>query len=133
MRHKGFTLVELIVFIVVMALLASSILIGYLTILRHTPKIGQQMTATQTAVSCVEWYLGQRYTKGFNFNSQSCPGGADTTVPAYCSNLLQTGYTLSTNVSCMTIDSDPNHKLITVTVGGNAQATLSLLVADYTI
>ncbi|MCK4870658.1 MAG: type II secretion system protein [Gammaproteobacteria bacterium] len=133
MKHKGFTLIELIVFIVVMALLAGSILIGYLTILKYVPKVGQQMAATQTAVSCMEWYLGQRYTKGFNFNGQSCPGGADTNVPAYCSNLLKSGYTLSTNINCTTIDSDPNYKLITVTVGGSADAKLSLLVADYTI
>lgn len=122
---SGFTLVELVIFTMILGIIAGSILLAFNTTLRYTPTTLKQITATQTAAKCMEWYLGQRYLNGFS-SVATCPS---TTVPAFCT--APTGYTLSTTVSCSSIGSDTNYRQVTVTVGGQANASLSLLLANY--
>lgn len=120
----GFTLIEVIIFIVVISIMMSAIFLALTTSLQKLPLIYNNTIATQTAKSCIEWFLGQRRLNGYA--AFSCPS---TTVPTFCA--APTGFTLSVNVACTTINSDANYKTITVTVSGKGNATLSTLVANY--
>lgn len=125
-KNNGYTLIELVIFIVIMAIISGSILLALNAVLRHAPKVQHQTVAMQSATRCMEWYVGTRNIHGFS--NVTCPS---TTVPSFCT--VPSGYTIATNVSCTTLygDSTANYKTITVTVGGLGSTTLSLLIADY--
>jgi prepilin-type N-terminal cleavage/methylation domain-containing protein len=125
-KKQGFTLIELVIFIVVIGILAGSILASFNTILRGTARINYQTSATGYAVKCLEWFLGQRHLGGFDNI------GCNSTVPNFCN--VPSGYTISTNVSCTAnYYNDADHyKTITTTISGElGGANLSLIIADY--
>jgi hypothetical protein len=109
-----------------MGVIGTSILISYRTLLRNSPVINQALDATQAAMQCMEWYLGQRFINGFASSSLNC----GNSTPSFCT--VPTGYTVTTNVACSTYYSDSsNYKTITVTVGGLSRASLSTIIANY--
>jgi type II secretory pathway pseudopilin PulG len=122
----GFSLVELIVFIVVIGITIPSIVSVLSLVLKNTNKIQQQSSAIQSANQCLEWFLNTRYKQ--NFAAIVCPSSS---VPAFCS--VPNGYTISVNVTCLTKYGDliSNYKQITVSVNGLGNATNSLIVANY--
>lgn len=124
-KLSGFSFIELIVFIVVTAILSTTILLAFVTALQKTPLDRQQIIATQTAQQCMEWYLGQRRLNGFS--AITCSASPPT--PTMCT--LPAGYSFSNSITCTTINSDTNYKLITVTVSGAGDASLQSLIADY--
>lgn len=121
----GFTLIELIIFIVVTAVLATTILVALNNALIKSPLDRQNIIALETAQQCMEWYLGQRRINGFA--SITCSASPPT--PTLCT--APTGYSFNNSISCITLNSDTNYKLITITVSGNGDATLNSLIADY--
>lgn len=123
-HHHGFTLIELVAFIIISGLLGSTILLALITVLQKTPTLFQQQVALQTSSQCMEWFIGQRHLNGFS--SITCPS---TTVPGFCTT--PSGYTLSVNIACTTIGSDSQYKTITVTTSGLGDATISTLIAEY--
>ncbi|EKE01538.1 MAG: hypothetical protein ACD_21C00107G0016 [uncultured bacterium] len=125
-KNQGFTLMELVIFIVIMGILAASILTSFNTVLRGTGRTNYQTSATGYAVKCLEWFLGQRSLVGFN--NISC----NTTVPNFCT--VPSGYTITTNVSCAEsyYGDTGNYKTITATVSGDlGGANLSTIIANY--
>jgi Tfp pilus assembly protein PilE len=124
---KGFTLIELIIFIVVTSILATTILLAFSSVLRGTPSTLEIVTANQTAQQCMEWYIGQRNLLGYDSIA------IGTSVPTYCSSNTPSGYTTTVNVAATTINTDSNFKTITVTVSGtgSGDASLTTLIADY--
>lgn len=126
-RQLGFTLIEVILIMIVLAIMANVIMLASITAARTTPSLLKDTIATQTARQCIEWYIGQRRLQlGDGYTTITCPS---TTVPAFCT--APSGYTVSVNVVCTTINSDANYKTITVTVSGEASASLSTLIAEY--
>jgi type II secretory pathway pseudopilin PulG len=123
-KQFGFTLIEVVLFIIVIGILGSTILISFNTILQTTPALLQNTLAGQTAKQCIEWFIGQRRLNGYS--SITCPSSS---VPSFCST--PTGYTLAVDIVCTTINSDANYKTITVTVSNRGDASLSTLVANY--
>jgi len=123
-KENGFTLIELVIFIVVTSILASTLMLALVTALKSSPNVNKLMIATFTAEECMEWFIGQRRLNGFS--SLTCP---NTTVPSFCT--APSGYTLAVNISCTTINGDSNYKTITTTVSGSGNATLTLLIAGY--
>jgi type II secretory pathway pseudopilin PulG len=123
-KYLGFTLIELLIFIIVTSILASTILLTFVTVLQKTPTVHNQMVATQTAQQCMEWFIGQRRIN--KFSSLSCPSSPS---PSICT--APTGFSITNNIACTTINSDSNYKTITVTVSGNGDAVLTALIADY--
>src|SRR5579872_4484832 len=121
-RQLGFTLIEMIVFIIVTSLLMTTILLGSMQALKTTPAIHQQWEALQVAKRCMEGFLQQRRLNGYA--SLTCPS---TPSSSSCS---VTGYTPTINVSCTTWNSDTTYKTITVTVSPS-NASLSAQVGDY--
>lgn len=122
--NKGFTFIELLIFIILTGLLANTILYALLQLTKKTPNLIYQTIALQTARQCIDWFIGQRQLNGFN--SITCPS---TTVPNFCTS--PSNYSLAINVSCTTLNSDSNYKTVTATVTGNGYASLSALLASY--
>lgn len=128
----GFTIIELIMFIVIIGILAGGALTAAVTSLRQSPIARQQTIAMNAAMRCLDFALGQRYLNGYS--SISCPS---TAVPSYCS--VPNGFTISVTTTCKTLYGDPsaNYKQITVAVGSAVDpsmsllASLSLLLANY--
>lgn len=120
---QGFTLIEMVVFIVVIAILGTTIMIAFVNALQGVPSLSNNIIANKTAEQCMEWYIGQRRLNGYT----SIATG--TTVPTYCTALP--GYTVAVNVASTTINTDTNYLLITVTVSGLGDASLSTIVASY--
>jgi len=123
-NQSGFTLIEIILFIIITGLLASTLLLSFYTALRKVPTIHQEMIATQSAQTCMDWIIGQRFLNGLS--SVACPS---TTTPAFCT--APSGYTISVNIVCTTISSDSTYETATVTIGGAGDAVLSTLLAAY--
>lgn len=126
--NRGFTLIEVIIFILVMGIIGVTVLISMDTVLRGGSTSKQKTVALQTASQCMEWYLNQRHLNGFS--AIPCPS---TTVPSFCTP--PSGYTISTNISCTQLygETGANYKTITVTASssGTNTASLSLLLANY--
>lgn len=124
-KNQGFTLIELVIFILIVGLLAAGILASYNTSLRGTARLKYQTSATGYAMKCLEWFLGQRYLKGFD--NISC----NTTVPNFCN--VPSGFTITTNVVCTTYNNDTNnYKTIITEVGGDlGNENISLIIANY--
>lgn len=123
-KLKGFTLIEVVIFIAVSAILAGTLLLSFTTILQKSPTARQLTIATQLAQQCMEWFVGQRRNNGYS--SLLCPS---TSVSDICS--APAGYTVSANIACSAMSGDANYKTITVTVSGLGNAVLTTLVADY--
>lgn len=123
-KHAGFTLIEMLLLIVVVGLLGNTILLTLVPASQGTPLLINGTVAAQTATRCMEWFSGQRLLNGYD--SVPCPSSS---VPSFCS--VPSGYTISVDVACTTLNSDAAYKTVTVTVGGNGSATLSTLLADY--
>lgn len=119
----GFTLIEILIFIVVTGLLMTTMMVGTTTALRNTPVIHQQWVAIQTARRCMEWLLEQRRLNGYAF--LSCPS---TPTISACS--APSGYAVAVSVSCTTWNNDPNYKILAVSVNGLANASLSLQIGQ---
>ena len=124
MKKSGFTLIELIVFIVIISI-AASILFPILLSLRFSGTLPDQTVAQQLARSRMELILEQRIVLGFGGLSDPCSGASPPTI---CTP--PTGYTISA-VIANNWSGDTHYQIITVQVSGKAQATLTNLVANY--
>jgi Tfp pilus assembly protein PilE len=120
----GFTLIEILVFIVVTSLVMSTILLSTTTALRSAPTTHQQWIAEETAQRCMEYFLNQRRILGYA--SLTCPS---TPSPSACA--APSGFSVSTSISCTTWNTDANYKTITVSVSGLASVTLSTQIGSY--
>jgi len=127
-NSAGFSLIELVIFIVVIGLAVSGVFLAFSTTLQNTPLVNTQTLANQLAVARMEIIIGQRRMFGFSNTIDICSGPAVCTVPA-----VITGYTITSSITGYTVGSDSNYKLIAVTVTGpqNSKAVLQTLVAAY--
>lgn len=123
-KAAGFTLIEVLVFIVVSSLLMTTILLSATTALNSIPAVQNQFVAIQTARQCMEWFLEQRRLNGYT--ALTCPS---TPSASACS--APSGFTVNNTVSCTTWNTDSNYKTITVTVSGLGNASLSAQIGDY--
>lgn len=123
-KIHGFTLLELLVFIVVIGILMNTLLLNAITGLRASASIRRQWVAVEAARGCMEWFLGQRRYVGFA--SLACPS-----TPSTASCNMPSGYTATANITCTTWNSDTTYKTITVNVAGLASASLSTQIGSY--
>jgi type II secretory pathway pseudopilin PulG len=124
-KSNGFTLIELIIFIIVIGLASATVLSGMDIILKTQHTTQDNDTAVQVASRCLEWYWGQNQMNGYS--SITCPS---TTLPSFCS--APSGFTTAVSVTCTTLYSETsaNYKTIAVAVTGKGTASLSLLLAN---
>ncbi len=124
MKEQGFTLIEVVIFIIISGLIGSTILLAFSSSMIKTATVRQNLIATQTARRCIEWIAGQRRINGLS--SVPCPS---STTPSFCS--APSGYTISTSINCTTYNGDANYETVIITVSGNGDAKLTTLLADY--
>lgn len=122
--EAGFTIIEILIFIVVTSLLMSTMLIGAYTALRSSPDTHHQIIALQTAERCMEYFLDQRRLNGYT--ALACPSSPTASA---CS--APSGYSVSTSVTCTTWNSDNGFKTITVSVSGLSAVSLSTQIGSY--
>jgi prepilin-type N-terminal cleavage/methylation domain-containing protein len=122
-NERGFTLIELIIFIIITGILASTLLIAFRTAFLKQPSVDQNIGALQIAQQCMEFLVGQRDINGYT--SVTCPS---STTPSFCTTA---GYTISTTITCLTINTDANYKSITIAVSGAGNASLTTFLANY--
>jgi type II secretory pathway pseudopilin PulG len=121
-KQWGFTLIELVLFITLTAILASTTLLSLRNLLAQIPNNHMAYIALQAARGCLDGMVAEKNMFGISFFS--CPS---TTVPGNC--VAPTGYTVGVNVACTTVNSDVTYKTFTVTITGLGNATLTALVA----
>ena len=125
MKKAGFTLIELIVFIVIISI-AAAILFPILMSLKYSGTLPDQTVAQQLARSRMELILERRTILGFQSINDPCN---DATPPASgCA--VPTDYAVSSSIAA-DWNGDTNYRIITVQVTGKAQATLTDVVANY--
>ena len=126
---SGFSLVELVIFIVVTGILASTLLLTFRTTLVKIPNVHYTIIATQLADQCMEGFIGERKLLGYTSANLACSGSP--TLPAVCT--VPSGYTLAATITCTpTLSGDSvTSRTITVTVSGLGSATLNTLIASY--
>ena len=128
-RCRGLTLVETVVFIVIVGIAAFALLRSFGSLLPRSPTGAQLTEASQLAQERMELILGRYAATGFNAVNDPCVGG---TPPAICTP--PSGYAffpLPTLAGAW--GGDPNYKLVTVTVtfGGTQLAQENAVLANY--
>ncbi len=141
-RSRGLTLIELVVFIVIVGVAAFALLGSFGAMLTRSPSAAQLTQAAQLAQERMELILGQR-------NSPFAGVGYNNTVdldpcnrvgpPAVCTSTF--GFTVSSAgtgtapASWVQWNGNPttSYKLVTVTVklGGTTLATRSAVLSNY--
>lgn len=130
MRHsrgqQGFSLVEAIVYIVVMGVLLAALVVAFASPLRQSPIAGQIDLATELAQQRMELIVAQRRAVGFAGFTDPCvpgPGPAQCTPPG--------GYTVTSAIVTGWGGDPANYKVVTVTVAGTGATSMSALMANY--
>lgn len=129
--HSGLSLIELVVFIVVMSIAVVAVMQGLSSALRGSLSPGQITQATQLAQERMELILATRQTQGYSGIYDPCGVGSP---PAFCSQML--GYTAAFSSKPWPVDIDTaKYRVLVVTVTktdtGTQVAQLQTLVANY--
>lgn len=125
-RSAAFSLLEMIIFIVVLGVLMASIVAAMSSSLRNSPQAGGLDTAAELAQQRMELILGQRRAVGFAGFVDPCnpgPGPAICTPPA--------GYAVASTIILGFGADLTNYKVVSVNVTGTAAITATALVANY--
>ena len=135
-RLRGFTLVELVVFMVILSFAAYALFRSFGSVLPRSPTAAQLTQAMQLAQERMELILGQRDVRGYNnlVDLDPCNVGA----PTVCTTTF--GYAVSSAgtapgapVAWPPNPATANYKLVTVTVslGGITLARQSAVLSNY--
>lgn len=119
----GFSLIEAIVFIVVLGVLVAGLLVAFATPMQNSPQAGRLDLAAELAQARMELILAQRRAVGFAGFADPCPG------PAIC--IPPTGYTVTSSIVSGYGADATNYKIITVNVSGLTAIAATALVANY--
>ena len=136
-RLRGFTLVELLVFIVIVGFAAYALFRSFGSVLPRSPTAAQLTQAMQLAQERMELILGQRDSPlaGRGFNNTVDLDPCNVGAPTVCTNTL--GYTVSSTGTAsgggVIWNGNANYKIVTVTVtlGGITLARQSAVLSNY--
>jgi len=120
MRHqRGLSLIELVIFIVVMGIMASGALIAFKNVLLSNNSPGADLQAAQLADARMNILLISRLTNGFPLVSDPCVAGSPAACTALASYATTTGLTVGSSIGA----ASGGVQTVTITVTGNGQAT----------
>ncbi len=126
-RSRGFSLIEAIVFIVVVGLMAAALAVSFAGPLRDSPRAGELDRLAELTQLRMELILAQRRAAGFAAFTDPCvpgPGPAECTAPA--------GYTVTASIATGWGGDPASYKLVTVSAVGPASSTsTAALVGNY--
>lgn len=125
-KQSGFTLIELIMFIIITSILGVTILFAFVYSLNKSSTISQNAIADLAASQCAEWFMGQRQLNGYS--SIIC---TNPNTPGFCTTNTPAGFSISSSCAITTISSDSNYETITITVSGKGNATLTFVIGSY--
>ncbi len=123
---RGFSLIEAIVFIVVLGVLLAALVVALGSSLRNSPQAGQLDLAAEIAQQRMELILAQRRAAGFAAFTDPCVPGPG---PAVCAP--PPGYTVTSSIAAGWGGDPANYKVVTVDVAGTSATTATALVANY--
>lgn len=121
-KNNGYTLIELVIFIIIVSIAAAGILLGMNVALVSQPDEINTRIAREIANTRIEYVVGQAKIVGFDIFSDNCVGS----VPEICTHPAE--FTVSTSID--PDDNNTNIKVITVEVSGAGYATLKTAVAN---
>jgi len=136
-RVRGFTLVELVVFIVILGLAAYALFRSFGSVLPRSPTAAQLTQAMQLAQERMELILGQRDVRGYNnlVDLDPCNVGPSPICPPSTLGytVASTGTAPGAPVAWPPNPATANYKLVTVTVslGGITLAQQSAVLTNY--
>jgi len=121
-QESGFTLIELIVFIIIIGVIATGLFLAFNVSLEKQPDMQATEIANHLARQRMDIILGQRSMLGFSSYADPCPG------PAICNSVP--GYAVSSSIQ-NNWGGNTAYNIISVTVSGKANANLQTVVANY--
>jgi prepilin-type N-terminal cleavage/methylation domain-containing protein len=122
--RSGFTLVEVVVFMVIVGVAAFALLRSFGSVLPRGPTAAQLTQASQIAQERIELILGRYVAAGFAAVNDPCVGG---TPPGICT--APTGYVVT--VGGVTAPVVWNANPVTVTLSGTPLAQENAVLANY--
>ena len=126
-NQSGVTLVELVAFIVIAALLATGLIAAFTSAMKDTPKSNEITHALQLAQERMELILAYKKSKGFTALIDPCTLASP---PAQCTN-IPSGFSAPTVAIVNNWNGSAEYKTITVDVTGLQAITLTAVVASY--
>ena len=137
-RIRGFTLVELVVFIVILGLAAYALFRSFSSVLPHSPTAAQLTQAMQLAQERMELILGQRHVQSYNNIVDLDPCMRGGPLPNVCTVafgyvVASTGTAPGAPVAWPPNPATASYKLVTVTVSlaGITLAQQSAVLTNY--
>ena len=131
-RQRGFTLIELVVFIVVMAILSTALTSVFANTLKGSPRASAVAKVAELAQERMELILAKRGQVSFS-TFTSTVFDPCTSVPAStqapCAG-VPAGYTVTSSLQT-DWNGDTNYKVVTVTVMKSGSYNIQYLVASY--
>tara|TARA_B100000508_G_C11455428_1_gene276494 strand:- start:133 stop:513 length:381 start_codon:yes stop_codon:yes gene_type:complete len=124
-KMTGFTLIELVIFIVILGILVLGLLLAFNVSLEKSVDVEGITRALDLAQGRMDLILGQKKMVGFASFVDPCvasPGLGVCTAPS--------GYTVTSSIA-NNWGGDTNFKVVTVTVSGSGTASLTALVSSY--
>lgn len=122
-RQLGFTLIEVIIFIIVLSIVATGLFVSFNTVLALSANPGKNLAASQLAKARMSIILQNRLVNGFSSITDPCSSGSP---PAPCSILA----TFATNNNLFVSSSigavSGGIQTVQVSVTGSGTATLTM-------
>lgn len=134
---QGFTLVETLVFIVIVGVAAVALFTSFKNVLPRSPTAAQLTQAAELAQERMELILGQRDAQGYNnaVDLDPCNRGAPSVCTATFGYTVASAGTGVAAASWVAWNGQPtsDYKLVTVTVSlsGTTLAKQSSVLSDY--
>lgn len=126
-RTSGYTMIELVIFIIVIGIIATTILASFNVSLEKTPVITRVAKAIDIAQQRMDVILGQKQVAGFNSFADPC--SVPSALP-FCD--ADVAYTVTSNISLGFVNGNSvDYKVVRVDVGGPATISLTGLVTRY--
>lgn len=134
-KVSGFTLIELIVFIVGLGVLASVVLLPLMVGLRSSSKGFNSLAAYEIAKGRIDLIRMQSRQGAFSSTQDMCAGSSP---PAVCAGSTPAAYTVTSSFTAAPspYNNTANYMQLTVTVNGNASvgngyAQVTTLLTNY--
>ena len=117
--YQGQTLIELVVFIVIIGIVLAASITTFQTVLRYNNKSGNILTASQLANARMNIIIQQRRINGFNNISDPCSSGSLAACSGLNTFATNNGYVVASTISAIS----GGARTVTVTVSGTGSAT----------
>ncbi len=124
MNKRGFSLIELIIFIILLGI-GIGVLVPLIITLRYVDRIDKQTEALELTQQRMELILAQKNINGFSDFTDPCSESSPLTICSVSGN-----YTVTATIANDWLG-NPDYKIITVTTSGDGNASLKTLIADY--